>query len=309
MLYREFGSLGWKVSAVGMGCWNIGGQWGEMTDEQAAEIIHTAYDAGVNLFDVAEAYGNPHGTSELRLGRALKDIRDKVYIVSKIGSWGFRQGEMIPKGTVDSIRLCGHAICGRLQTRYVDVVLCHNGSIEDPSVYIAGFNALMEEGFVKAYGISTNSFEVFKRFYDMSEGKCRVLELDYSLINRQPEEELLPFCKEHGVAVLARGPLAQGILSGKFDEKTVFTDDVRKAWSEGGAKRETFLADLAKARTAIETAATIAPELAPAEAAIRYTISHAAAPVAIPGMTSVRQAKQNAACGNKLFTQEELKKF
>ena len=93
MIYREFGSLGWKVSAVGMGCWNIGGQWGEMTDQQAAEIIHAAYDAGVNLFDVAEAYGNPHGTSELRLGRALKDIRDKVYIVSKIGSWGFRQGE------------------------------------------------------------------------------------------------------------------------------------------------------------------------------------------------------------------------
>lgn len=306
MIYRDFGSLGWKVSAVGMGCWNIGGQWGEMTDEQAEQIVLAAYEAGVNLFDVAEAYGNPHGTSEIRLGKALKGIREQVVIVSKIGSWGFRQREAIPKGTVDSIRLCGHAICGRLQTSYVDVVLCHDATIEDPSVYIAGFNALMDEGFIRAYGLSTNSMEVFKRFYDMSEGKCRVLELDYSLVNKQPEEELLTFCQEHGVAVLARGPLAQGVLAGKFDENTVFTDDVRSSWNAGAAKREQFLENLQLTRKAMEKVHQIDPALLPAEAAVRYVISHPSAPVAIPGMTSVGQAQQNAACADRLFTAEEF---
>ncbi|MCB0114206.1 MAG: aldo/keto reductase, partial [Caldilineaceae bacterium] len=78
-----------------------------------------------------------------------------VYIVSKIGNWGKRTGGSIPKTGVDSIRVSGHAILGRLRTDYVDTVLCHEGDIEDPSVYLEGFEALLSEGCIRSYGIST----------------------------------------------------------------------------------------------------------------------------------------------------------
>ncbi|MGI5899479.1 MAG: aldo/keto reductase [Christensenellales bacterium] len=312
MIYRSFGRLGYQVSAVGMGCWNIGNQWGHMTDAEAGDIIKAALDGGVNLFDTAESYGDPHGISEIRVGNTIKSLgiaRDKLFFVSKIGSWGFRQGEQLPNKTPDSIRLSGHAICGRLKTDYIDVLLCHKATIEDPSAFIEGFDALEREGFIRSYGISTNSLEVLKRFYDMSGGKCAVLEADYSLINKQPEEELLPFCQEHGIAVLVRGPLAQGILSGRFTESTVFKDDVRSKWNEGQPGRQDFLDKLALAREAEKTVNSFGGCIPLAEAAIRYTISHPAAPVAIPGMTSPQQARQNAAVGDELFAEKEWAKL
>ena len=312
MIYRDFGKLGQKVSAVGMGCWNIGNQWGYMSDEEAAVIIKAALDSGINLLDTAEAYGDPHGTSEIRVGNTLKSLgiqRDKVVLVSKIGSWGFRQGEQLPNKTTDSVRLSGHAICGRLKTDYVDVVLCHKALIEDPSVYIAGFEMLVKEGFARSYGISTNSMDVLRRFYDLSDGKCAVLETDYSLINKQPEDDLIPFCQEHGIAVLARGPMAQGILAGKFSEDTVFKDDVRGKWNDGQPGREDFLGKLALMRKVAKTVESFDESIPLAEAAIRYTISHPIAPVAIPGMTSLAQAQQNASVGSKLFSSEDWAKL
>lgn len=309
MIYRPFGKVSDSISAVGMGTWNIGGQWGEMTDEKAIEIVRSAYEHGVTLFDTAEPYGDPHGISEIRLGKALKGIRENVVIVSKIGYWGFRQGETLAHKTVDSIRLCGHAICGRLRTEYVDVILCHRDMIEDPSVFIEGFESLIKEGFLKHYGISTNNFEVLKRFYDMSNGRCSVVELDYSLANKQPEEEILPFCMEHNIAVLARGPLAMGVLSGKFDENTVFTDAVRAPFNDGNDKREKFLSDLAVVHKTRETLKEINPEMELSEAAVKYVISHPAGVVAIPGMTSVSQVEKNTHAGETLFTAEEFTKL
>ena len=202
MLYREFGRTEWKVSAIGQGCWNIGNQWGEMRDEQAERVLRTAFDNGINLFDTAESYGAPNGLSELRLGKTLKTItREQVFVVSKIGHWGKRTGQGIPKTTADIIRACGHACCGRMRTDYVDAILCHEGDIEDPSVYIEGFKKLREEGFIREYGISTDSIDVLRRFYETSDGECAIVELDYSLLNTKPEEDLLPFCREKNLAV------------------------------------------------------------------------------------------------------------
>ncbi len=162
MLYRKFGKTGWDVSAVGLGTWNIGNQWGEMDDASAESIVRAAYDNGMNLFDVAESYGIPNGNSELRLGRALKGIRQEVRVVSKIAHWGKRTGQAVPKTTPDMIRLCGHACAGRLRTEYIDVMLCHDANVENPEVYIEAFETLRQEGFIRHYGISTDHIDVLK---------------------------------------------------------------------------------------------------------------------------------------------------
>jgi aryl-alcohol dehydrogenase-like predicted oxidoreductase len=255
MLYREFGKTGWKISSVAFGGWNISNQWGEMDDATAERIIRAGFDGGMNLFDVAESYGIPNGLSELRVGKALKDVRDKVYFVSKIGHWGKRTGQGVPKTSVDMIRLCGHACAGRLRTEWVDMMLCHEGSIQDPSVYIEGFEVLKKEGFIREYGISTDHLEVLKKFYEMSDGACSAVEVNYSLLNRKPEAEFLTYCREKQLGVLIRGPIAMGVLSGRYNADTVFTD-VRSRWNKDGNMREEyeeFLEKLVKVQDAIGT--------------------------------------------------------
>ena len=206
MLYRTFGKTGIKVSVIGLGTWNIGNQWGEIDDATAWATIHSALDNGVTLFDTAESYGTPNGLSEQRLGAALAGIRHHYTIVSKIGNWGKRTGQGVPKTTVDMIRLCGHAQLHRLRTDWMDVVLCHEGDIEDPSIYLEGFEVLKDEGRIRYYGISTNSLDVLKNFN--RHNTCSVVQVDYSLLNRAPEQEFLPYCQENNIGVMIRGSIS-----------------------------------------------------------------------------------------------------
>ncbi|MEA3402401.1 MAG: aldo/keto reductase [Armatimonadota bacterium] len=301
MLYRRFGSLGWEVSAIGMGTWNIGNQWGEIDDVTAWATVREAFDAGMNLFDTAESYGIPNGLSEMRLGEALAGIRHQVYIVSKIGHWGERTGQGVPHSTVDMIRLCCHASLHRLRTNWVDVMLCHVGDIEDPSVFLEAFEVLKQRGKIRVYGISTNDLEVLKRFN--AHGTCDVVEVDYSLLNTAPEEDFLPYCEANGIAVLVRGPLRRGLLAGKYDLETQFTDQVRQAFNPGGAQREQYEADIAGVERLKEV---VEPGQEMVTAALRFVISHPANPVAIPGCKSPAQARMNAEAAERLLTDQEM---
>jgi myo-inositol catabolism protein IolS len=300
MLYRGFGKLGWKVSAIGMGTWNIGNQWGDIDDVTAWATVRSAYDNGMNLFDTAESYGIPNGLSEERLGAALAGFRHRVYVVSKVGHWGKRTGQGVPKTSVDMIRLCVHASLHRLRTDWLDVVLCHEADIEDPSVYLEGFDVLKQRGRIRAYGISTNSLDVLRRFN--ANGTCSVVQVDYSLLNRAPESDLLPYCQEHGIAVMVRGPLARGLLAGKYTIDSVFTDTVRSRWNKGESRRAEFeekIAQVEKLKRRLKPGEEIVT------AALRYVISHPVAPVAIPGAKSAHQAAMNAAAGAQALTNKE----
>lgn len=300
MLYRELGKTGLNASAIGMGTWNIGNQWGEIDEETALATIRSAFDHGINLFDTAESYGIPAGLSEQRLGKALVGIRDRVHIVTKIGRWGRRSGQLVPMTTVDMVRLCLHACLYRLRTDWIDIMLCHEGKIEDPSVYLDAFEQMKQQGYIRAYGISTDKLKVLKRFN--VNNTCSVVELDYSLLNRKAEAEFFPYCQEHGIAVLVRGPLHKGLLSGKYSSDTIFTDTVRSEWYADEASQTKLERNLAK----VDRLKTL---LQPGEemvtAALRFAISHSVQPVAIPGAKSPEQAAMNARAGNQLLSDEE----
>ena len=304
MIYRDFGKTGWLVSAIGMGTWNIGNQWGELDDVTVWATVRSAFEHGMNLFDTAESYGIPNGLSEMRLGPALAGIRHQVYVVSKIGHWGKRTGQGVLKTTVDMIRLCCHASLGRLHTDWLDVLLCHEGDIQDPSVYLEAFEVLKQRGRIRVYGISTNELEVLKRFN--ANGTRSVAEVNYSLLNRAPEDAFLPYCEEHGIGVLVRGPLRRGLLAGKYTQDSVFTDYVRSSWNVGGAERAGFevdVAQVARLKKALQSGREMVT------AALRYVISHPVAPVAIPGAKSAAQAAMNAAAGERALSAEEVEKL
>jgi len=183
-------------------------------------------------------------------------------------------------------------------------MLCHEGNIEDPSVYLEAFEMLKQRGRLRVYGISTDNLDVLKRFN--VNGTCGVVEVNYSMLNRAAEESLLPYCQENGIAVLVRGPLRRGLLAGKYDTTSVFTDDVRSVWNVGGSGRAQFEADVAKVKA---LKSTLAPGNEMVTAAIRYVISHPTLPVAIPGAKSPQQITMNAAAGERALTADELAKL
>ncbi len=304
MLYRHLGRTDLKVSAIGMGTWNIGNQWGLVDEPTAIATVRSAYEHGVNIFDTAESYGIPAGLSEERLGKALLGVRDQVNIVTKIGRWGRRSGQTVPMTTVDMVRLCTHASLYRLQTDYIDVMLCHDGKIEDPSIYLEGFEQLKALGTIRSYGISTDRLDVLQRFN--VDNTCSVVEVDYSLLSRNPEKEFLPYCQEHGIGVLVRGPLHKGLLSGKYSRETTFTDTVRSEWYACDltrAKLNRKLAKVEQLKTALQPGAEMVTQ------ALRFVMSHPVQPVAIPGAKSPEQASVNAAIGSSLIAPEERERL
>lgn len=304
MLYHTLGNTGIQASAIGLGTWNIANQWGQIEEEDAIATVHSAIDCGINIIDTAESYGMPAGLSEERVGRALSgNKRQKVHIVTKMGRWGRRSGQMVPMTTTDMVRLCAHASLYRLRTDYIDVMLCHEGKLADEAMadtYLAGFELLKEQGYIGAYGISTDRLEVLKLFNKNS--TCQVVEVDYSLLSRNPDKEFLPYCQENGIAVLMRGTLHKGLLSGKYSGQTVFTDTVRSEWYKDEKSKQKLARKLAKVE---QLRSILHPGKEMVTAALRFAISHPIKPIAIAGAKSPEQVAINASAGDQLLPAEQ----
>jgi aryl-alcohol dehydrogenase-like predicted oxidoreductase len=301
MQYRTLGKTGWQVSAIGMGCWGIGGQWGPVEERDAIATVHKALDSGINLFDTADAYGV--GESERRLGKALRDRRDKALIATKVGNFGRRLGHPLSYATPHHVYLCCDASLHRLQTDTIDLYQCHIGDLQDPSIFLEAFETLRQQGKIRAYGISTNSVDVVKAFD--RDGNCAAVQLNYSLLSRGTEESLLPLCAERNIGVLVRGPLAQGVLAGKFTPDTTFTDSVRSGWNQG-EQRQRFLRNLDR----VEKLRFLArDDRTMAQAALQFVLAHPAVTCAIPGAKSPEQAEQNARAADGELTNDERRRI
>lgn len=298
MQYRRLGKTGWNVSAVSLGCWGIGGQWGPVAEDEAIRTMQAAIDAGVNLFDTADAYGP--STSEELVGRALRGRREAVYVATKVGNFGRRQGSPLAYDTPQHVYLCCDASLGRMKIDRIDLYQCHIGDLKDPSIFLEAFERLVERGKVRAYGVSTNALDVAKAFN--RDGGCSTVQLNYSLVNPGAGRDLLPWCAENDVGTLIRGPIAQGVLAGKFARETRFEDSVRRGWNEGAA-REQFLQRLGY----VERIRFLErPDRALAQAALQWVLANPAVTCAIPGAKSVEQARANAAAADGALSPDEL---
>jgi aryl-alcohol dehydrogenase-like predicted oxidoreductase len=302
LLYREIEKTGWQVSVIGFGAWGIGGQWGPVEDRQAIQTLRAAKEAGMNFFDTADAYGDPPGRSEELMGRAFADDRQEIFIASKVGNWARRLGHPLPFTSPLHVTLCCDASLHRLRTDYLDLYQCHIASLEEPDVFLEGFDRLLQAGKIRAYAISTNRLDVVERFN--RDGKCVAVQLDYSYLNRSPEQDLLPYCRQHQIATIVRGPLAQGLAADKFDAETTFTDTVRQKWNDGKG-REQFLERLEVVK---KLRFLQRDDRDMAQAALQFVISHPAVTTAIPGAKSPEQARANAAAGAATLADDELER-
>jgi aryl-alcohol dehydrogenase-like predicted oxidoreductase len=252
------------------------------------DAIDAALDAGINFFDTADVYGGGH--SEELLGRAMKGRRDQFVIATKIG-WLDFDGEAGRSAydTVDKLVAGVESNLRRLQTDTIDVIQSHI-DFRDPTmeVFVAGFQKLQREGKVRAYGVSTSNFDYLKAFN--SDGGCATLQIDYSILNRTAEAEIFPYCAAQDIGVIVRGPLAMGILTGKFTAGWTFPeDDWRRRWQETPEERETFLQDLEK----VERLRPLAKDRTLAQLALQFVMAHPAVTAAIPGAKNPRQLRDN----------------
>ena len=300
---RILGKSGIEVTKIGVGLWAIGGdQWGEVDDRESLDMIDAALELGINFFDTADVYGGGH--SEVLLGKAMKGRRDQFVVATKIGWRGF-DGDKGASAydTVDKLIAGVESNLERLQTDYVDVIQSHIDS-RDPTmeVFVEGFQKLQEQGKVRAYGVSTSNFEYLKAFN--ADNKASTLQIDYSILNRTPEKNIFPYTMEKDVGVLVRGPLAMGILTGKFSKDTEFDeDDFRRRWVENEDEYQTFLNDLEK----VEKLRPLTDGRSMPQLAIQFVIQHPAVTLAIPGAKRISQLKENVkAALMPEITEEEM---
>ena len=183
-------------------------------------------------------------------------------------------------------------------------MLCHEGNIEDPSIYLEAFEVLKQRGRIRAYGISTDSLEVLKRFN--VNNTCSVVQLNYSLLNRAPEADILPYCGEHGIAVMVRGPLARGLLSGNYSTDTVFSDQVRASWHRDEESQAAFEQKVKRVETLKQV---VKPGQEMVTTALRYVISNPVVSTVIPGAKSPAQAAANAQAGAATLSAADIDKL
>ncbi len=291
--YRVLGKSELKISEIGFGLWAAGGDaWGATDDKEIFDAIDFALDKGVNFYDTADVYGWDH--SEELLAKAMKGRRDKFIVATKIG-WRDFDGEA-GKSAYTSVKKLIEGVesnLRRLDTDHIDVIQSHI-DFRDPTMenFVEGFQRLQRDGKVRSYGVSTSDFEYLKAFNQ--DGGCATLQIDYSILNRTSEQDILPYCQENNIGVIVRGGLAMGILAGKFTAKSRFTEtDFRKRWHENEEEYQIFLNDL----KTVEELRPLAKEQTLAQLALQFTLAHPAVTTVIPGIKNMKQATANIAAG------------
>jgi aryl-alcohol dehydrogenase-like predicted oxidoreductase len=289
MEYRTLGRTGISVSVIGFGAWAIGGNkfgnsYGATNDRESAKAIAKAIEMGCNFFDTADAYG--HGHSEEILGAAFKGKRDKIIIASKVGG-DFYKSPTRMNFDPEYITFALEKSLKRLDTDYIDLYQLHNpplhmirqGEIFD----IMG--KLKLQGKIRAIGISI--FEPVEGVETIKNEMSDCIQVVYNVLNRQAAKDLFPLARERNIGIIAREPLSNGILTGKFNGFEIFeTGDVRKPWpKEYFQHLVSFSHDL---KNLLED-----ENRSMAQAALQFVLSQPAVSTVIPGMKTEIQVEEN----------------
>jgi aryl-alcohol dehydrogenase-like predicted oxidoreductase len=311
MEQRELGRTGRQVSVVGLGTWQLGADWGEVSETDARAVLEEAAAQGVTFYDTADVYGD--GRSEQIVGRFLADHRDAGFTVAtKMG----RRVDQLPENyTAANFRSWIDRSRRNLGVDRVDLVQLHcppSATIDDAATYDA-LDALVEDGSIAAYGVSVETVD--QALSAMTRPHLATVQIILNALRLKPLEKVLPTALETGVGVIARVPLASGLLSGKYDERTTFADDDHRSYNRDGSAfdvGETFSGvpyDVGLRAAADFTALVgeAGPDgLTPAQVAVAWAWQQPGVSTVIPGARNERQARSNAAAGRAPALSEEL---
>jgi aryl-alcohol dehydrogenase-like predicted oxidoreductase len=311
MRVRTLGSTGIKVSEIGFGAWAVGGPaslgqfqigWGDKVDDtESIRAIETAFECGVNFFDTADVYGAGH--SEELLGKIFAGRRAQVVIASKGGNMTSSDGEWQKDFSGEFLSARVEDSLRRLNTDYIDLYQLHTPRGDEQIKQSLGnaetLDRLVEQGKIRAYGISIGPVE--DGLTQIEEGYGASIQVVYNILEREPEEQLLPRAKAADVGIIPRVPLAYGFLTGKYNADTVFDEKDHRSHSVPPEQKRDWVA---KADRLKPIAAEL--DIPMAQLALQYILANDAVSVVIPGARNERQARQNAAAGTAKPLSDEI---
>jgi aryl-alcohol dehydrogenase-like predicted oxidoreductase len=294
---RPFGRTGLEVSAVGFGCWEIGGGYGDIEAQDFVRAIGRSLDLGINCFDTAEGYGM--GASERALGEALGNRRDEAIIVSKFGM-AYKDMPNMRDSSRDRVVTTIDKCLKNLGTDYLDVFLVHWPDRNTPFEETMGaLDDIVRDGKVRFVGLSNFKLEEIKQC--MAVRRVDVVQYGWNMFDRRMQEEILPYCAEEGVGFMAYGGLSYGLLTGTFTEDHDFgTADWRSRQGNMGAIKvfaalfgpEKFKDNVRAVNELKEVAARYGKSIA--QLALRWATSHPAVSTALVGCRNVAEVEDNA---------------
>lgn len=290
---RRFGKTEQMISEIGLGTWQLGTKWGEVFNEKEAQaILQTAYDQGINFIDTADIYIN--GESEKAIGQFIKDKKDQIYITTKCGrGLNPHTAEMY---TPQAMEQFVDGSLNRLGVEKLDMILLHcpPSSVYKKDELFSGMDKLKQKGKIINYGVS---IEKVSEGIQAMEYPIAAIEVIFNMFRLKPVEELFPLAKANDIGIIARVPLASGLLTGKYTTNTVFAEKDHRNYNRNGEafdKGETFSGvDYNKGLEAVEELKKVfgTDDIIPY--ALKWILMYDAISVVIPGASKASQVISN----------------
>src|SRR2546425_1333332 len=288
MKYRTLGKTGLKVSEVGFGAWAIGGNnygnsYGPTDDQVSIAAVERAFELGCNFYDTADVYG--HGHSEQLLGQALKGHRNEVILATKVGG-DFYHDPPRMNFNPDYLEFASAKSCERLQTDYIDLYQLHNPPIQllKNGKTFEGLEKLKDSGRIRHYGVSIHDPQ--EGLLWMKYGKLAAVQVVFNLLRQEAKNQLFQAAREQNVAIIAREPLSNGFLTGKFSIDSTFpSGDIRSNFPRN------YLVGLIRAAQQLRLLESKTRTLA--QASIRFALDHKDVSSVIPGAKTPQQTEEN----------------
>lgn len=290
MIYRRLGKTELNVSVVGVGTWQLGGEWGKTYQQKEVDqMMARAKELGINLIDTAECYGDH--TSERLVGNAVKHDRKDWIIATKFGHKFHKNFERTTHFDPPSVQKQLEESLKSLQTDYIDLYQFHSGSNEDfdnPDLWEM-LARQVEAGKIRAVGLSITTANPPLQVQKMSGYGISALQVIYNRLSREPELEIFPTCQLEDIGVLTRVPLASGFLSGKYTPDTKFSnpDDVRSLRDQEEIRKQLLEVEKIKVEE-------VPAGVDMAQWALAWCLHHPAVTAVIPGCKNVEQVESNA---------------
>ena len=299
MQYRRLGKTGYDVSTIGFGAWAIGADWGSVDDTDSLAALHAAADAGVNLIDTADVYGDGH--SEQLIGRFLRERGgERIYVATKMGR---RVPQLVENYTPEAFAAWVDRSRQNLGVDCLDLVQLHcppTNVFYHPEL-VAALDELVADGAIAHYGVSVEKVE--EGLKAIAYPGVASVQIIYNMVRQRPADGFLALAKQRDVGVLGRVPMASGLLTGKFSRDSTFGADDHRGFNRHG---ESFDVGETFAGLDYETGLDLVEELRPlvpdgatmAQLALRWVLMDDGVTAAIPGAKNPDQARANAAAAD-----------
>jgi len=294
MKYRKFSNLNWNVSEIGLGCWGIGGNWDDVKDDEAMSVLKRSLEKGVNFFDTSDVYGD--GRSEKFIGKFIKSTSEKIYVATKTGQ---RIRPYIPEGyNIKNLEKFIDRSLINLDVECIDLLQLHCPPKEicSKKELYEIMDEFVKKGKILHYGVSV--FNLSEAIAAIKFPNVKSIQIVFNMFRQKPMEEFFKEAIKRNVAIIARGSLASGLLTGTIDHNTKFNTNDHRNYNFDGKSfdiGDTFSGvNFKKGLEAVEQLKKILPEnFTLTDLALKWILTHEAVSVVIPGATNKVQVEAN----------------